>query len=344
MHTLVLETPGTLKLTDTTPPADPGPAEALVRVRRVGICGTDIHAYGGNQPFFSYPRILGHELGVEVLAVGDGVENIKPGDRCAVEPYLNCGGCPACVRGKTNCCATLTCMGVHGDGGMRERIIVPADKLHASASLSVDALALVETLGIGKHAVDRALSIPGSLTERDGVAVIGLGPIGLTVMQFALLAGMKVVGIDLNEGRRDTAKKLYPEIETLALDADLALDAQWKKRFGEAPRAVFDATGHRGSMQNAFSLPGPGGTLVFVGLVLGEIAFDDPAFHRKELTLLSSRNSTAQDFRQIIEHLEAGRIDVGPWITHRAAAAELPAVFEDWLKPASAMLKGVVTF
>lgn len=339
MKTLVLQKPGRLELTDTPPPDSLAEGEARVRVRHVGICGTDIHAYGGNQPFFSYPRILGHELGVEVVAVGEGVTQVAVGDRCAVEPYLNCGECAACMRGRTNCCATLTCLGVHGDGGMRETIVLPAHKLHPSATLPLEHLALVETLGIGKHAVDRA-----QLTAGDTVAIIGLGPIGLTAAQFALLEGARVVGIDLSEQRRDTAGTLLPGLETLALDLDRPLEQQWQAKFGEAPRTVFDATGNRGSMQNAFALPGPGGTLVFIGLVLGDITFDDPAFHRKELTLMSSRNSTAKDFREIIEHMEAGRIDVGPWITHRAAAEDLPGLFEDWLKPEAQMLKGVVTF
>lgn len=343
MNTLILQEPGRLEFAQTPTPAAPGPGEAVVRVRHVGLCGTDLHAYAGNQPFFTYPRILGHELGVEVVAVGEGVTDVSVGDRCAVEPYINCGTCAACVRGRTNCCATLTCLGVHGDGGMRETILLPAHKLHRSETLSLETLALVETLGIGKHAVDRARLLDSNI-QGSTVAVIGLGPIGLTVIQFALLAGAKVVGIDLSEPRRATAESLYPAIQTLGLETDSPLEDQWQAAHGEPPRTVFDATGNRHSMQNAFALPGPGGTLVFVGLVLGDLTFDDPALHRKELTLLASRNSTAKDFREIIEHMEAGRIDVGPWITHRAPAAELPGKFEDWLKPESKMLKGVITF
>lgn len=348
MNTLILQEPGRLEFTQTQPPAAPGPGEVAVRIRHVGLCGTDLHAYAGNQPFFTYPRILGHELGVEVAAIGQGVTSVGVGDRCAVEPYLNCGTCDACVRGRTNCCATLTCLGVHGDGGMRETILLPANKLHRSDRLPLEHLALVETLGIGKHAVDRAGLIGDNLKDST-VAVIGLGPIGLTVIQFALLAGAHVVGLDLSETRRATAKSLYPAIQTLDLQTDQPLADQWQQNDSDAPRnqaprTVFDATGNRHSMQNAFALPGPGGTLVFVGLVLGELTFDDPAFHRKELTLLSSRNSTAKDFREIIEHMEAGRIDVAPWITHRTTAAELPGHFEDWLKPEAAMLKGVVSF
>ena len=129
MKTVILEKPGRLNLTDTAPPAEPGPGEALVRVHRVGICGTDLHAFRGRQPYFSYPRILGHELGVEIVSLDPHTEsNLRAGDHCAVEPYLNCGACSACRRGRINCCSHLRVLGVHTDGGMRELITVPIDK------------------------------------------------------------------------------------------------------------------------------------------------------------------------------------------------------------------------
>jgi threonine dehydrogenase-like Zn-dependent dehydrogenase len=158
--------------------------EALVRVHRIGVCGTDLHAFRGNQPFFTYPRILGHELGVEVLDLGTPAEGIRAGQYCAVEPYLNCGTCIACRRGKPNCCVKLSVLGVHTDGGMRENLVVPIRKLHLSKNLTLDQLALVETLAIGCHAVDRA-----GLEKGEFVLVIGAGPIGLAVVQFAMEAG-----------------------------------------------------------------------------------------------------------------------------------------------------------
>src|SRR4029434_6639637 len=130
MNTLVLEKPGQMRLTQTDIPRDVPAGSALVRVHRVGICGTDWHAYHGHQPFFTYPRILGHELGVTIEWISESASSLEGGGRCSVEPYLNCGTCIACRRGKTNCCATLQCLGVHTDGGMRERIIIPARMLH----------------------------------------------------------------------------------------------------------------------------------------------------------------------------------------------------------------------
>ena len=172
------------------------PDEALVRVHRIGVCGTDIHAFRGDQPFFSYPRILGHELGVEVLELGGPAEGIRRGQFCAVEPYLNCGTCIACRHGKPNCCVKLLVLGVHVDGGMREKLVLPIRKLHPSESLTLDQLALVETLAIGCHAVDRA-----ALESNEFVLVIGAGPIGLGVVQFAIEAGAQVIVLDISPQR-----------------------------------------------------------------------------------------------------------------------------------------------
>jgi threonine dehydrogenase-like Zn-dependent dehydrogenase len=170
MRAILLERPGHFAAVDLPEPNDPKPGEALVRVHRVGVCGTDISGYLGKMPLMRYPRILGHELGVEVIAVGAGVCNVAVGDRCAVEPYLNCGRCSPCRRGHTNCCENLEVLGVHIDGGLRPRFLVPAAKLHPSKALTLEQLALVETLAIGCHAIDR-----GRVQSGEPVLVIGAG-------------------------------------------------------------------------------------------------------------------------------------------------------------------------
>ncbi|MFT3829070.1 MAG: zinc-binding alcohol dehydrogenase family protein [Opitutaceae bacterium] len=339
MKALVLQHPGQLVAAEIASPTAPAADEALVRVHRIGVCGTDIHAYGGKQPFFTYPRILGHELGVEVLAVGAGVDNVRPGDRCAVEPYLNCGRCIACRRGKPNCCSDIRVMGVHVDGGMREQFVLPASKLHRSATLSYDQLALVETLGIGAHAVQRA-----NLEAGETVAVIGAGPIGLTVVQFARAVGARVLVLDINSARLAFCR------DHLGIGADATINireadplVQLRELTGDdLPTAVFDATGNPQSMAAAFRYPAHGGRLVFVGLFRGDVTFNDPDFHRRELTLLGSRNSRPEDFRRIIELVEAGRVDTSPWITHRAAFDSVPALFPDWTKPETGVLKAMI--
>ncbi len=335
MNTVTLEQPGRFILSDTPPPNGPGRGEALVRIRRVGICGTDIHAFIGDQPYFTYPRILGHELGVEVLAVGQDVSNVRIGDRCAIEPYLNCEKCIACRTGKTNCCAELKVLGVHTDGGMRERIVVPADKLHPSVKLSLDQLALVETLGIGAHAVGRAGIEPGEY-----VLVIGAGPIGLSVVQFASQAGARVIVSDVNENRLAFCREMYG-VETVIGGS---VERVREMTDGDLPTAVFDATGSPKSMEAAFEYVAPGGRLIFVGLVQADITFSDPHFHKREITLLATRNSTAGDMRRVMALMEGGQIDTAPWITHRAPCTEMIDRFPGWLLPESKTIKAVVQF
>jgi 2-desacetyl-2-hydroxyethyl bacteriochlorophyllide A dehydrogenase len=337
MISIRLEEPGRFAPIETVPPAAPQAGDALVRVRRIGVCGTDLHAFAGNQPFFTYPRILGHELGVEVVAVGPGVANVKPGDRCSVEPYLNCLECSACRRGRANCCANLTVLGVHVDGGMREQLVVPARKLHPSASLTLDQLALVETLGIGCHAVERA-----GLQRDEFALVIGAGPIGLSVMQFAAEKGARVIALDVNAGRLEFCQRRLGVAHTIDGAEGSPFDALRRLTHGDLPTAVFDATGNPGSMASAFELPAQGGRLVFVGLFQGDVTFSDPNFHRRELTLLASRNAQSADFARIVGLIEAGRIDTAPWITHRASLAAMPKEFPAWSRPETGVIKAMV--
>lgn len=337
MHTLVLEAPGRLVATITAEPSSPGPGEALVRVRRIGVCGTDLHAYRGRQPFFAYPRILGHELGVEVLAVGTGVTQVQPGDRCAVEPYLNCGGCIACRRGKPNCCRSLQVLGVHVDGGHRERILVPASKLHGSRRLTLDQLALVETLGIGAHAVSRA-----GIEAGETIAVLGAGPIGLAVMQFALAAGARVIAVDVSPARLEFVRtQLGVDTTVNAATEDVGTRLAGLTD-GDLPTAVFDATGSALSMNAAFAHPAPGGRLIFVGITRENVTFSDPELHRRELAVLASRNALPGDFPRIIGLIEAGRINTTPWITHRAALGEAPGLFEAGTRPETGVIKAMI--
>ncbi|MEI6106683.1 MAG: zinc-binding alcohol dehydrogenase family protein [Opitutae bacterium] len=332
---IVLEEPGRLVAADRPEPvAEPG--TALVRVHRIGICGTDLHAYAGRQPFFSYPRVLGHELGVEVIDPGDAPGGLRAGDRCAVEPYLNCGHCIACRRGRFNCCASLQVLGVHVDGGMRPWLRVPVNKLHRSTQLDYDQLALVETLGIGAHAVER-----GAPTPDDFILVIGAGPIGLSVVQFARLCGAKLAVMDISDTRLEFCRSLPGVAATLKPGAG-ALDELRRIGGGDLPTCVFDATGNPQSMAAAFTFLAPGGRLVFVGLYPGEIAFNDPDFHRRELTILASRNALPSTFQHVIRMVEEGRVDTRPWITHRFSLAEIPLVFGPKIAGNPAVLKAMV--
>ena len=337
MKTLVLDNPGELRLTDTTTPGAPGEGEALVRVHRIGICGTDMHAFRGKQPFFSYPRILGHELGVQVLTIGPGVTHIKPGDKCAVEPYINCQTCIACRSGKCNCCTNMKVLGVHIDGGMREQFVLPARKLHPANALSYDQIALVETLGIGAHAVARAQLQPG-----ENVLIIGAGPIGLSVMQFVLAAKCRPIFLDVSDTRLAFCRDQLHIPDTInATTADPATRlAELTNR--DMPTAIFDATGNAQSMMGALKFLAHGGRLVYVGLFPGDFTLNDPEFHKRETTLLGSRNALPQDFAHIISLIERNIVDTSPWITHRASIDSAVAEFPRWILPETGVLKAVI--
>ena len=310
--------------------------EAIVRVHRVGICGTDLHAFQGVQPFFSYPRILGHELGVEILQIGENLKGLKAGDFCAVEPYLHCRNCVACRRGKTNCCVNLKVLGVHVDGGLRESLIIPTNKLHKSNKLTLDQLALVEPLSIGFHAVQRA-----NIEKGEFVLVVGAGPIGLSVIQFIQFLGVKIIVMDINEERLKFAEKHF-NIEAIIKVSENSLNELEELTNGELPIIVFDATGNQPSMNNTFNLVAAGGQIVFVGLFQGEVTFNDPNAHKREITLHRSRNATGDDFRQVIGLLESGEVNINPWITHRVLFDEVTNQFESWLDLNSNFIKAVI--
>jgi 2-desacetyl-2-hydroxyethyl bacteriochlorophyllide A dehydrogenase len=338
MNAIQLQQPGHFEQIDIEEPDKPGLGEALVRVHRVGICGTDISGYLGKMPFYSYPRIPGHELGVEVIAVGEGVSNVKPGQRSSVEPYLNCQECFACRRGRGNCCERLQVLGVHTDGGLRPRFVVPARKLHPSDKLSLDQLALVETLGIGCHAVDRGHPQAGELA-----LVVGAGPIGLSVIEFVKLTGARVIVLDLNQNRLDFCKKQMGVHHTIRFQGDGSeLKELHDITEGALAPVVFDATGNTKSMCNAFHYVAHTGRLVFVGIVTENVYFPDPLLHRREMTVLASRNALPNEFRHIIALIDEGGIDTRPWITHRTPFAELIGNFPSYVKPETDVIKAMV--
>jgi 2-desacetyl-2-hydroxyethyl bacteriochlorophyllide A dehydrogenase len=320
MRQILLRAPGELVERQVDRPSAV-PSEALVRVRRVGVCGSDFHALAGRHPIYTYPRVLGHELSGEIVEIPHNGNDIGIGDKCAIDPYIYCGSCRACLRGHTNCCEQLRVYGIHVDGGMQGFLSVRPDLLHTSKSLSLDQLALIETLGIGAHAVSR------SALKKDEIAlVIGAGPIGLAVVQFAQAAGATVRVVELNSWRRKFAEMMGAEALSKA-DNQLA-------------DVVFDATGSAESMGTSLQYVAPAGRLVFVGLTKDPVVINDSLLHRREVTVYASRNSCGQ-FPRIIRMIEDGRIDTTPWITDRMSLSEVPGRLKD-LPSKTNLVKAVV--
>ena len=338
MKALQLTAPKEFKAIEIEEPDRPGPGAALIRTSRMGICGTDVSCYLGKFPFFDYPRIPGHELGVEILAVGEGVDNVKPGDRCSVEPYLNCGKCCACTKGQGNCCETLKVFGVMMDGGLCERSLIRADKLHPSEKLSYEQLALVETLAIGCHATDR-----GDPQEGQHVLIVGAGPIGLATLEFTRLTGAIITVMDMVEERLEFCRATYGIENLVQFKGDGSEIEQMKAiTGGNMYEIATDATGNNHSMAGAMEYVAHTGTLVYVGITTQEISFPHPVLHRREMNLLGSRNALPRDFPRIISLIEDGTIDTTPWITHQVGFDEVVERFDSLTRPETGVLKAII--
>lgn len=342
MRALAMREPRTFSWTEVEKPTIQSADDVLVKVHRIGICGTDYAGYLGKMPFFSYPRIPGHELGVEVVEVGSASSGLRVGDRCSVEPYLNCQQCYACERGHTNCCESHRTLGVMCDGGMTDYVVLPARKLHRSEVLDYEQLALVETLGIGCHAVQR-----GCVTEKDTVLILGAGPIGLSALEFVRLAGGRPIVVDLNAKRLEFVRERMQIAETIQVDArgnEGVAERLMEMGSGRLADVVIDATGSAESMSRALELATFAGRVVYVGITQAELHFPHaPLLHRRELTLLASRNALAGDFRDIIRFMELGRIDTRPWISHRCPIDQVPERFPEWIQPESGVVKAMVS-
>jgi 2-desacetyl-2-hydroxyethyl bacteriochlorophyllide A dehydrogenase len=335
MLRLICPRPNQFKLEDVPRP-EIGAGQALVKIKRIGICGSDIHAFRGEQLFFSYPRVFGHELAGELILAQDGALDLAMGDPVVIDPYLSCGKCIACRSGRFNCCTALNLMGVHSDGGFQEYLAVPVGNLLPAGNLTWDQMALVECMAIGAHAVARAKP------RRDEWAlVIGMGPIGWGAVIFAQLAGQKVIAMEADRRRLERCRD-HLSLDHAVLANDDAPAAIAEITEGEFVTAVYDATGNPTSMNAAINFMAHTGRLVFIGHHKGRLEIPDLEFHKRETSLLASRNATATDLRRVMAVMADGSLDIAPLITHRTTLKRLPAELEQWLQPNSGLLKGVI--
>lgn len=340
MQAIQFTAPQEIVIIDIPEPTAPGPGEALVRTHRMGICGTDLSCYLGKFPFFAYPRTPGHELGLEVVAVAADVTNVKPGDRCSLEPYVNDPASPTSQKGASNCCPSVQVIGVHNNGGLRKGVFaVPARKLHPGNDLSYEQLALVETLAIGYHAVQRGNPQPG-----ETVLVLGAGPIGLACLEFLKLMEVKTVVIDMVQSRLDFCQKNLGIQHAIAFQQDGSHLAELEKiTGGQLANVVIDATGSPKSMSTCFDYAAFTGRVVYVGITTSDLTFPHAAvFHRREITLLASRNALPEDFGKIIQLIRDGKINTGLWITHRIRFEEVPTEFEQFTDPTLGAIKAII--
>jgi 2-desacetyl-2-hydroxyethyl bacteriochlorophyllide A dehydrogenase len=309
---------------------------AIIKIRRIGICGTDLHAFEGTQPYFNYPRILGHELAGELVHI-DNAPGFHIGEAVTFVPYFNCGTCIACRMNKPNCCMHLQVCGVHVDGGMVEYLSVPSSSLVHSDGLGFDELALVEPLAIGRHGVQRAAVTPGEFA-----LVVGAGPIGLGVMEFARIAGARVIALDINERRlRFCKEQLRVEHIINGRTVNVVQHLEEITR-GDMPTVVIDATGNLEAIKQSFRYLAHGGRYVLVGLQRDDISFSHPEFHKREATLMSSRNATHDDFEFVKSCLVNHRLQGSKYISHRTDFDRVATEFPAWLSPGNDVIKVMV--
>lgn len=279
----------------------PAAGETLLRIKRIGICGTDLHAFEGTQPYFSYPRILGHELAAEIVET-DNI-NFEKDEIVTFIPYFNCGVCIACRNNKPNCCIAIKVCGVHVNGGMAEYLSVPSYSLVKSQGLGLDELALTEPFAIGAHAVARA-----TIGANEFVLVIGAGPIGMGVMEFARIAGANIIAMDVNDARLSFCKEELKIKYTINAMQENVMKKVMQITNGDMPTVVIDATGNLKAINNAFQYMSHGGRYVLVGLQKENISFSHPEFHKREGALMSSRNATRKDFEYVIECIKNRKV------------------------------------
>jgi len=311
----------------------PGPDWVKLKIEAIGICGSDIHAYQGSQPFQTYPRVLGHEL---AAVVAEPAEDLKEGQPVTVEPLLRCGRCYPCRQGRYNCCTELKVIGVHSDGGMCEFIWAPINLVYElPGSLPAHEAAMCEPLAIACQSVSRA-----RITEDDDVLVIGAGPIGLFILQVARAAGARVFVSEVDPDRLKLARDL---------GADTTIDASREdpgerilELTGEAPKVVIEAVGSEMTIGQAIDVVSAAGRVVLVGLYGHKMAFEPLSLIRKELDVMGSRNSSGM-FPKAIDLASNGDVDLGRMVTHRFPLEKAPEVFrkidDGTIKPVKVVLE-----
>jgi len=312
--------------------------QVLIQVKRIGICGTDLHAFKGTQPYFNYPRILGHEI-AGIVIDNNGSSNFQNKDEVSVMPYFNCGGCIACKNEKENCCVAMQVFGVHIDGGMCEYITIPEDKLVKAPGLSLDALAMIEPFSIGAHGIRKA-----GIKKGENVLIMGAGVIGLGAIEFAKMEGANLIVMEMDPNRIDFVKTHLKIINTIHPLEDNVIEQLRLMTNNEMPTLVVDATGNQTAINHGLQWLAHGGKYILIGLQKGELIFSHPEFHKRETTLMSSRNANRIDFEKVIEQMIIGKIQPEKYISHRIKFDELKNAFPSFYAPGENSIKRLVEF
>jgi len=323
MKATVLRAPGEAAVDQVPEPETTGEGNILLKVRKIGLCGSDLNSYRGRNPLVTYPRILGHEIAATVAVLNPNHPELQPGTAVTVSPYTSCGRCASCRRGRPNACQFNQTLGVQRDGALAEFIAVPADRLYR-AHLSLKELCLVEPLTVGFHAAAR-----GRVTPADTVAIIGCGGVGLGAVAGAAFRGATVIGIDVEDTKLATARKAGATHTINSASENLHTRLS-EITGGHGPDVFIEAIGLPQTFRAAVEEVAFTGRVVYIGYAEQEVAYETRLFVQKELDILGSRNAQPDDFRDVIRMLEEHRFPVDDAITHMVAMDEAPQILAAW--------------
>jgi threonine dehydrogenase-like Zn-dependent dehydrogenase len=335
LRALVIERPGEARIIEVErKPVNP--AEATMKIRRIGLCGTDLSTYLGKNPLVSYPRVPGHEIAATLETVPENDLGLSEGMNVTMSPYTNCGKCTACRQGRVNACRFNETLGVQRDGALTEQFSMPLAKLYASP-LSVEELCLVEPLTVGCHAVAR-----GRVTAADTVAIYGCGGVGLGAVAAAAFRGARVIAIDIDDKKLAIAHKAGAQhlIHSLREDVSAKL---LELTDGHGPDVVIEAIGRPDTFRAAVEQVAFTGRIVYIGYAKDLVSYETKYFVQKELDIMGSRNALAQDFKEVIRMFEQKRFPTDDAISVTVPLNDAPAILKAWSENPAAYTKIMIT-
>lgn len=334
MKTLMITATGQTAMSDIPEPT-PSAGEVKVRVHRVGLCGSDLSTYRGQNAMAAFPRIPGHEIGGEVVEVGAGVSRCKAGDKIVVLPYTECGDCAACRNGRINACENNQTLGVQREGALCDFILARENKIIVCNNLGYDHLALVEPLSVGMHVARRA-----GIEVGDSVVVFGCGVIGLGAVAAAAGMGGRVVAVDIDNRKKDIA---------LACGADSFFNSRERQAAelaamngGRGPDVVIEAAGVAETYRTAVDIVSFTGRVAYVGYAKKEVSYDTTQFVKKELDIRGARNATMRDFAAVLSLLEQGRYPLDRLITGKYPLADTGKALQHWSEDPGSVIKSII--
>ncbi len=332
MKALIIQKPGEIAVGDTVQPS-PQPGEVLLRVRMIGLCGSDLNTFRGKNPMVSFPRIPGHEIAATVEDVPDASSALRPGMTVTLSPYTSCGLCASCLRGRFNACKSNQTLGVQRDGGLTDFISVPVPKIFVADGLELEELCIVEPLTVGFHAVAR-----GRITEKDTVAIFGCGGVGLGAIAASAFRNAQTIAIDVDDVKLGIAREAGAT-DTINTRTESLHDKLQELTGGLGPDVVIEAIGLPATFTSAVEEVAFTGRVVYIGYAKDLVSYETRLFVQKELDILGSRNALPEDFAEVIRMLQQHRFPVKSAISRVVPFADAPAAFTDWSANPAAISK-----